>query len=130
MRTSVRARRVWRVLTVALVLAMSVITFPTAKLALAAPGDGTFAFRDLGYGDQTARSMDATVDYFFRLPAGRVPATGSRLSLRYSHSPLLRPNRSTMTVAVNGQSLTSVFLNDKNVGDTTLDVPLPTAGFS
>lgn len=114
---------------VSLILAVPLLlgALPVTGVALAA--EGTQTFRDLGYGDFTARTMHGALSYFFALPAGQVPRAGSQIELVYSHSPLLVPDRSTMTVVANGQSLTSVLLREENRDRATLTVPLPTANF-
>lgn len=82
-------------------------------------------FRDFGYGDLTARTRAGTVSYYFPLPAHRVPVAGSKLELFYSHSPLLEPTRSTLTVWVNGQPLESVRLTLSTHRRARLEVALP-----
>lgn len=82
-------------------------------------------FRELGYGDLTAQMMDSSLSYFFPRPAGTTVSGNAELRLIYSHSPLLVPDRSTMTVVVNGQSLTSVLLTGENQNRAELSVPLP-----
>jgi len=90
----------------------------------------TRTLRSLGHGDQTARGIYATVAYYFAAPPGRVPREGSQLDLVYSHSPLLNPVLSTMTVVVDGQSLTSVALNGADSRSQRLSVALPVARFA
>lgn len=117
-----RWRRWWLVL---LVILLTVIA--------PAPIQGQGAakrFADLGYGDRTARGIDAALDYYFPIPTGLRPASDGLLTLRFSHSPLLRPDRSTLTVALNGQSLASTRLTAENAADGVLAVPLPVAGFT
>jgi len=87
------------------------------------------AFYEFGYGDLTARSMYGSLSYYFTVPRGQVPQEGSQIELVYSHSPLLEPERSTMTVIVNRQSLTSVFLTHENREHAHLIIPLPVQGF-
>ena len=87
------------------------------------------SFRELGYGDLTARTMHSSLNYFFPLPRGLVPREGSKLDLVISHSPLLIPERSTMTVVMNGRTLDSVFLTRDNAARTRLSIPLPIDGF-
>lgn len=111
-----------------LVLLLSLLT-----VIAPAPVQGQSAtkrFADLGYGDRTARGIDAALDYYFPIPTGLRPASDGLLTLRFSHSSLLRPDRSTMTVALNGQSLASVRLTAENAADGVLAVPLPVAGFT
>src|SRR5690348_16941209 len=98
-------------------------SLPTAA-ADAAPQ----SFHDLGYGDQSARGMYGSLDYFFPVPAGQVPGAGSQIDLLFSHSPLLAPDRSTLTARVNGQSVASAFLTKDNVDHGQLRVVLPTDG--
>ncbi|MCS6938710.1 MAG: cellulose biosynthesis cyclic di-GMP-binding regulatory protein BcsB, partial [Roseiflexus sp.] len=69
------------------------------------------------------------LDYFFPVPAGEEPLEGARLELVYSHSPLLEPERSTMTIIVNGLSTQSVRLTPETRTRATLTVPLPLSVF-
>ncbi|WP_322490024.1 cellulose biosynthesis cyclic di-GMP-binding regulatory protein BcsB [Chloroflexus sp.] len=111
-----------------LVLLLSLLT-----VIAPAPVQGQSAakrFADLGYGDRTARGIDAVLDYYFPIPMGLRPANDGLLTLRFSHSPLLRPDRSTITVALNGQALASSRLTAENATDGVLAVPLPVAGFT
>jgi len=87
-------------------------------------------FVDLGYGDRAARGIDAILDYYFPIPTGLQPARDGLLTLRFTHSPLLRSDRSTISVALNGQSLSSMRLTPDTADGGTLSVPLPIAGFS
>lgn len=91
--------------------------------------DKAIRFAELGYGDRTARGIDAVLDYYFPIPTGLRPASDGQLMLRFSHSPLLRPDRSTISVALNGRSLASARLTPENAADGILVVPLPVAGF-
>ncbi|MFN3372140.1 MAG: cellulose biosynthesis cyclic di-GMP-binding regulatory protein BcsB [Chloroflexus sp.] len=87
-------------------------------------------FADLGYGDRTARGIDAVLDYYFPIPTGLRPAGDGRLLLRFSHSPLLRSDRSTISVALNGRSLASTRLTPENTENGVLPVVLPVTGFT
>lgn len=100
---------------------------PGAASAAPAPTQAASdqTFRALGYGDQTGRGLDGSLDYFLALPGGQTPAAGSSLELDFSHSTLLVPDRSTLTVAVNGQSVQSVALTAANADHGRLSVPLP-----
>lgn len=88
------------------------------------------SFRELGFGDQTARSMYGSVSYFLPVPPGQAPQPGSQIELIVSHSPLLAPDRSTMTVVVNDQRLVSTFLTPENRERSSLMIPLPVEAFS
>ncbi len=109
----------------AILLATVAILWP---VPMTAQGNG-IRFVDLGYGDRTARGIDAVLDYYFPLPVGMQPAADGELILRFDHSPLLRPDRSTLSVALNGRSLSSIRLTPDNATGGVLSVPLPVAGF-
>lgn len=84
-----------------------------------------YTLRDFGQGDLTARTRAGSVSYYVPLPAHRVPVAGSELTLLYSHSPLLDPTRSTMTIWVNGVALDSVQLTLSTHSRAQLRIPLP-----
>jgi hypothetical protein len=104
-----------------------IVLLGAAIPAKAAPPDAEQLFRALGYGDRSARSLDASLDYFFPIPPGQSPQAGSQITLSFSHSPLLLADRSTMTVVVNDQSLAGIFLTERNSDHAQLVVPLPHA---
>lgn len=81
-------------------------------------------FAAYGYGDESARGMYGTISYFFPTSPARPLQPGSRLDLKYNWSPLLMPDRSTMTVVVNGLPLTSVRLAGPTGEERSLSVPL------
>ncbi len=103
-----------------------------AQTAADAPAvtTSTRALQSYGYGDRTARGIYATLDYYFAAPPGAIPTEGSQLDLIYSHSPLLNPSLSTMTVVVDGQSMTSVALDATATTRQTLSVPMPVTRFA
>lgn len=86
-------------------------------------------FADLGYGDRTAFGIDAVLDYYFLIPTGLRPRSNGVLTLHFTHSPLLRADRSTITVVLNGRSLGSTRLTPDNAEEGVLSVVLPIAGF-
>jgi cellulose synthase operon protein B len=88
------------------------------------------SFRDYGYGDQTARAMFQSFDFLLPVPRGQAPRDGTQLELVISHSPLVVPDRSTMTVVVNGQNIHSALLTLENRDHGRLVVPLPIDSFS
>lgn len=112
-------------------MALSVVAAPSKTLAVAPAQSDAAAYRfaDLGYGDRTARTMYGALDYFFPVPASEEPLEGARLELVYSHSPLLEPERSTMTIVVNGLSVWSVRLTPETQTRAALTVPLPLSAF-
>jgi hypothetical protein len=91
---------------------------------------GTRSFHELGFGDRTARSTYGSLTYAFALPVGQRLLPDARLDLVFSHSPALVPDRSTMTVTLNGQSLAGTFLTDDNRERGHVEVPLPVDGIS
>lgn len=119
---------VWALL---ILIALAVGAAPSRTLAATqAQSDvASYRFADLGYGDRTARTMYGGLDYFFPVPAGEEPLESARLELVYSHSPLLEPERSTMTIIVNGLSVQSVRLTPETRTRATLTVPLPLSVF-
>lgn len=127
-----RARKLLNLAWALLILnALAAVAAPSGALAATqAQSDAAYRFADLGYGDRTARTMYGGLDYFFPVPAGEEPLEGARLELVYSHSPLLEPERSTMTIIVNGLSVQSVRLTPETRTRATLAVPLPLSVFS
>ncbi|MCS7289441.1 MAG: cellulose biosynthesis cyclic di-GMP-binding regulatory protein BcsB [Roseiflexus sp.] len=109
--------------------ALTVVAAPSRTLAATQAPSAAYRFADLGYGDRTARTMYGSLDYFFPIPAGEEPLEGARLELVYSHSPLLEPERSTMTIVVNGLSVQSVRLTPETRNRAMLRVPLPLSVF-
>lgn len=105
-RMCTRLSLVWTLLGVLMMSAAPAGTIAAARLQQSEPE--TYRFTDLGYGDRTARTMYGGLDYFFPVPAGEEPVEGARLELISSHSPLLLPERSTMTIIVNGLSVQSI----------------------
>ncbi|MDP3064582.1 MAG: cellulose biosynthesis cyclic di-GMP-binding regulatory protein BcsB [Chloroflexota bacterium] len=106
-------------------LALGLLTTSALSRPAAAASDVQATFLDLGYGDQTARNASASLSYFFTVPPGRALQAGSQVELLFSHSPLLAPDRSTMTVAINGTSVASVFLTVDNASHARLVAPIP-----
>lgn len=96
-----------------------------APRALANGAAGSRSFTALGYGDRTARTLYGSLDYFFPVSRSQSVQAGTALDLDISHSPLLVPDRSTATVVVNGQSVTSAFLTAQNQDHGHLAVQVP-----
>jgi len=122
---SLRELKTWFLALAALVVALGGLV--PATVAASQP-DGTRTFQELGYGDLTARTMYGNLNYFFPVPPGYAGREEGQLSIVFSHSPLLAPDRSTMTVAANGRNLESVFLSSENRSRARLSVPLPVLG--
>lgn len=90
----------------------------------------TETFRAFGYEDVTAQGMHANTVMSFPLPRGSGQSAGGQLDLLYSHSPLLVPELSTMTVIINDRTMTSVRLEKETQDGGRLSIPLPAAGSS
>lgn len=87
-------------------------------------------FAEFGYDDLTAQSSQTMLEYFLPVPAGAAPTDYTGLVLIVSHSSLLLPELSTMTVVANGETLTSVVLDDSNQNIASLEIELPTDSFT
>ncbi len=83
------------------------------------------SFNDYGYGDRTAYGMFGALEYYFPVPENLVMLDGSQLDLMLSYSPLLKSNRSTMTIVVNGIAVHSTRLDETNPERTEISVDLP-----
>jgi cellulose synthase operon protein B len=110
-----------------IILSFFVIAIQPAVVQAQETNVQTFQFQEQGFGDQTARTMFGSLNYFFPIPAGQRPVSGSELEVVFSHSPLLEPARSTLTVVVNGQSISSIALTAATRERGRLVVPLPVA---
>jgi cellulose synthase operon protein B len=88
--------------------------------------DQGYSFRDFGYQDRTASSMFGALEYYLPIPENWVLQDGTRLDLVISHSPILKSNRSTMTIIVNGIAVHSTRLDETNQERTTISIDLPT----
>lgn len=80
---------------------------------------------DYGYGDLTSTARFASFQYFIPLPIASELAPGSRVEFIVSHSELLVPDLSSLTVLVNGVGVTSVRLDDGNRDRGLVTATLP-----
>lgn len=110
-------------LLVALGLAAPLLAFGATPARAA---DGPTAFTDYGFGDTDARGMYGTATFFFPVPPGKQIAGPVSLDLDFSHSELLQPDLSTLTVRVNDVSLASTRLTPANAKHGHLTVEVPT----
>ncbi len=83
------------------------------------------SFEDWGYGDRTAYSMFGALEYYFPIPENWTLQEGTQLNLVLSHSPLLKPDRSTMTVIVNDMAIHSGHLDETNQDRANISIDLP-----
>ncbi len=89
----------------------------------------THTFEDYGYGDRTTYGMFGALEYYFPVPENLVLLDGSKLDLVLSYSPILKSNRSTMTIIINGVAVHSTQLVETTQKYTTISVDLPTYMF-
>jgi hypothetical protein len=90
----------------------------------------TSTFLELGHGDRTVTSSEAFLEYAVPVPPGLVPVGDSRLSLVISHSPLLHPDTSSMTVLANGTPILSTFLDESNETQARIELQVPDSAFT
>lgn len=79
----------------------------------------------LRLGDLTARGRVAYLNIYFPGHGDYQLAEGSYLQLELDHSPLLRPQDSTLTAVLNGVPVGSLLLTPDNARRTTWRVELP-----
>ena len=79
---------------------------------------------DLGAHGLVVRGTVATATTFVRVPPGYA-IRGGTVDLRFRHSPLLRPDVSTVTVVADGVPLTSARLTRKTAGEGRIRARLP-----
>jgi hypothetical protein len=110
------------VLVLAVLTALAALGAPTIVLAQPAV---VRTFRDLGYDDRTVHSVTGGLSYNVPLPRGQSLRPGAHVEIEISHSPLLLPDESTMTIAAGGRNVTSAFLTDETRDRGRIVVPLP-----
>jgi hypothetical protein len=110
-------------------VAVFLITVTHAPLVKAAPSEESIPFPELGYGDRSATTMFGALAYYFSVPQDVILREGTALNLVISHSPLLKENRSTLTVIVNDVSVYSTRLDESNARRGELEVALPVDSF-
>jgi hypothetical protein len=80
---------------------------------------------DLGYRDSSAFGASAQVDFFFSGSGDYEVGPNSRVVVDLTHSNLLDPNQSAVSVAFNDRPLTAIPLDETNVRGGTYDIPVP-----
>jgi hypothetical protein len=95
-----------------------------APLAAAAPGDPT-PFTEYGIGDSSVTGLAPTAQLFFPITPGVTAAGPAVLDLDVSHSPLLLPELSSMTVVASGASIASTRLTPENADHGKVQVQVP-----
>lgn len=79
----------------------------------------------LGIGPQVVQGGSGSVEVLLPAPAGPLAAAGSFTRVVFAHSPLLDASASSLTLAVNGQPLTSVRLDGSNADASAVEVRAP-----
>lgn len=90
-----------------------------------ARADAHATLGDLGYGDTAVKGMFGSASFYVPVPPGDEVAGPVSIDLDFSHSKLLMPDRSTLTVRVNNVDLASTFLTDANADHGHLVVAVP-----
>lgn len=86
---------------------------------------GLTRLADLGFADQRAVGNRVAQEYFFPGPGDFTLGEKSLLTVEFSHSNLLVPDRSTVTVIMNDRALRSIYLDQANVGGLKYTIPIP-----
>jgi len=73
----------------------------------------------------TIQGVFVEKDYWFELPEDWDFPRPSELSIRLSHSPLIKRDLSTFTVFVNNTAITSFHLDKSNQDDALVRIPIP-----
>ena len=128
MRLAVRLRLLTLVtLCVGLLAGSGLLTALPAHVR-AAPNDPIeFSIRSLGYTDQLITGAQPSVDFYFPDP-GTQPGP-SQMTFVFSHSPLLLPEYSLVSVEVNSISVYGARLDDSNVERTRVVINIPSERF-
>lgn len=106
---------------VALAVASLFALPPVLALAVDDPAS---TLADRGIGRQSVRGADVVATTFVPIPAGQEIA-GGVVDLRFDHSTLLRPERSTVTILAGDVPLASARLTPENAQNGRLRARLP-----
>jgi hypothetical protein len=79
------------------------------------------SLESLGVGSQSVQGGSGSVEVFLPPPAGPLASAGSFVRVFFGHSPLLDASASSLTIAVNGQPLTSVRLDGSNADGSAFE---------
>ena len=112
---------------IAVVALLAAMMLPPTGPASAAPVGpvSDVSLATLRLGDMTARGRIAYLNIYFPGYGDYQLADGSYLQLELDHSPLLRPQDSTLTAVLNNVPVGSLLLTPQNAGRTTWRVNLP-----
>lgn len=98
--------------------------------AIATPVAGTAFARSVavdftGGVNATVKGVHVLKDYWFELSEDWEFTKPALLELRFSHSPILKRDLSTVTVAMNGSPVDSFYLDKTNQSDASATIPIP-----
>jgi hypothetical protein len=104
-------------------LFISVVLFTTEK---ASAEQVTLTLKQLG-ADQNVdlKTVKTFREFYFTKPENWMMAPSTKLILTFQHSPQLLPERSSLTILINDQSIESIELNKGNASTTTVSIPIP-----
>lgn len=80
---------------------------------------------DLGFGDSAAFGASAQLDFFFSGSGDYEIGDDSRIVVDLTHSNLLDPDQSAVSVAFNDRPLLAIQLDETNITGGTYDIPVP-----
>lgn len=105
------------------VLWFSVVVIATGGAGAAFARSVTVAFT--GGVNTTVKGVHVIKDYWFELSEDWEFTRPALLELRFSHSPILKRDLSTMTVAMNGSPVESFHLDKTNQTDAIVTISVP-----
>jgi hypothetical protein len=114
----------------AIIVALGLVTARTGTTAPAEPGFATATIRfgdDLGTGDVRLSGAGDSRRIAFACEAAWKIMPASQLHLLLEHSPQLDPDRSFLSVTLNGGIVRSLRLDETNQALTDIVIPLPPA---
>jgi hypothetical protein len=80
-----------------------------------------FTLGSMGIGSQSIQAASGSVEVLLPAPSGPLAPSGSFVRVFFGHSPLLDPATSSLTLAVNGQPLSSVRLDGSNADGSVFE---------
>ena len=83
-------------------------------------------YADLGYEDRTIKGLGIQdTHYRFQIPLNWALTPGAKARLLFSHSPLLDPSRSSITLLLNNTPIASTALDQNNAVSGELEALIP-----
>ncbi len=118
-------RVAWLLVAVLLLAAVGPRAADRVASAHPLPPEQDITLSQLRLNDLTVYGSQPTLDIWFPGYGDYELGTGSYLYLEYDHSPLIRPDSSTLSVAINGFELSSVPFSEANASRTVWKISLP-----